>query len=107
MGSPNTYFSGFGSVLPSSSVTMRREMMHLQGSVECESWHSVGHLCVQGISNESWLYVGSAYLVQVPEARGRVIPDMASISDDFPALCAPKTAMVGISRSNCALQEVC
>jgi hypothetical protein len=38
---------------------------------------------------------GKAYLVQVPAARGRVIPDMASISDDFPALCDPKTAMTG------------
>jgi len=27
-----------------------------------------------------------AYLVQVPEARGKVIPEIASMSDDFPAL---------------------
>ena len=26
------------------------------------------------------------YLVHVPEARGKVIPEMASMSDDFPAL---------------------
>jgi hypothetical protein len=39
------------------------------------------------------------YLVQVPEARGKVIPEMASMSEDFPALCAPRTAMMGMSRS--------
>ena len=27
-----------------------------------------------------------AHLVQVPEAQGKVIPEMASMSDDFPAL---------------------
>ena len=27
-----------------------------------------------------------AYLVQVPEARGKVMPEMASMSDDLPAL---------------------
>ena len=27
-----------------------------------------------------------SHLVQVPEARGKVMPDMASMSDDFPAL---------------------
>jgi len=26
------------------------------------------------------------HLVQAPEARGKVIPEMASMSDDFPAL---------------------
>ena len=26
------------------------------------------------------------YLVQVPEARGKVMPEMASMSDDLPAL---------------------
>ena len=39
------------------------------------------------------------YLVQVPEERGNVMPEMASMSDDFPALCDPKTAMTGISSS--------
>jgi hypothetical protein len=39
------------------------------------------------------------YLVQVPEARGKVIPDIASMSEDFPALCDPKTAMTGMSSS--------
>ena len=27
-----------------------------------------------------------SYLVQVPEARGKVMPEIASISDDLPAL---------------------
>lgn len=39
------------------------------------------------------------YLVQVPKARGKVMPEMASMRDDFPALCAPTTAMTGMSRS--------
>ena len=39
------------------------------------------------------------YLVQVPAARGRVIPDMASMRDDFPALWEPTTAIMGKSIS--------
>jgi hypothetical protein len=39
------------------------------------------------------------YLVQVPEARGKVIPEMASMRDDFPALCDPRTAITGMSSS--------
>jgi len=38
------------------------------------------------------------YLVQVPEAHGRVIPDMLSMRDDFPVLWDPKTMMTGILR---------
>ena len=76
-----------------------------QGSDECDSRHSVGHLFEHEFFNENDAAAGRAYLVQVPRARGKVIPDMASIRDDFPALCAPKTAMIGISRSNCALRE--
>ena len=34
--------------------------------------------CKQGL--------GDAYLVQVPDERGRVIPEIASMRDDFPAL---------------------
>lgn len=30
--------------------------------------------------------VGHAYLVQVPDARGSLIPEIASMRDDFPAL---------------------
>ena len=39
------------------------------------------------------------YLVQVPAARGRVIPDIDSINDDFPALWEPMTAIIGKSIS--------
>lgn len=39
------------------------------------------------------------YLVQVPAARGSVIPEMASINDDFPALWEPMTAICGRSMS--------
>jgi hypothetical protein len=48
----------------------------------------------------------TSYLVQVPRARGRVMPEIDSMSDDFPALCDPTTAMVGISSSRSALREV-
>jgi hypothetical protein len=40
-----------------------------------------------------------SYLVQVPAARGRVIPDMDSIREDLPALCEPITAIIGKSIS--------
>ena len=105
MGSPKLIRRGCGSTLPSLSVTIRSETTHRQGSEECESWHSVGHLCAQGAYSRKYREAGRAYLVQVPDARGRVIPDMASIRDDFPALCDPRTAMTGMSRSNCALRE--
>ena len=84
---------------------MRSDTTQRQGSDECDSWHSVGHLFEHEIFNENDAAAGRAYLVQVPGARGKVIPDMASIRDDFPALCDPKTAMTGMSRSNCALRE--
>ena len=37
--------------------------------------------------------------VQVPLALGRVIPQMFSRRDDFPVLCEPMTAIMGISMS--------
>ena len=37
--------------------------------------------------------------MQVPAARGRVIPDIDSIKDDFPALWEPMTAIMGKSIS--------
>jgi hypothetical protein len=39
------------------------------------------------------------YRVHVPAARGSVIPDIDSMSDDFPALWAPMTAIWGRSIS--------
>lgn len=45
------------------------------------------------------------YLVQVPAARGRVIPDIDSIKEDFPALCDPTTAIIGRSMSAPTLDE--
>ena len=45
------------------------------------------------------------YLVQVPEACDRVIPNILSMRDDFPALWDPKTTMMGILRLRCALRE--
>jgi len=72
-----------------------------------DSWHSVGHLHtgheIHGENNKT--KANDAYLVQVPEARGNVIPEMASMSDDFPADCDPRTAMMGTSSSRLALQE--
>lgn len=40
------------------------------------------------------------HLVQVPLARGRVIPEMDSIKEDLPALCEPTTAIIGRSMSD-------
>ena len=37
--------------------------------------------------------------VQVPLARGNLIPEIASISEDLPALCDPVTQMTGRSMS--------
>jgi len=42
--------------------------------------------------------------VQVPAARGSVIPDIDSINEDFPALWEPITAIVGKSISAPTLQ---
>lgn len=47
----------------------------------------------------------AAYRVHVPLARGRLMPEMASIRDDFPALCEPTTAITGRSTSPCTLCE--
>jgi hypothetical protein len=43
--------------------------------------------------------------VQVPLARGSVMPEIASMREDFSALCHPMTAMAGISRSTSALVQ--
>jgi len=43
------------------------------------------------------------YRVQVPAARGKVIPDIDSMRDDFPALWEPMTAIWGRSISICTL----
>jgi hypothetical protein len=40
-----------------------------------------------------------AHLVQVPAARGKVMPDMDSMREDFPALWEPMTAIIGKSMS--------
>lgn len=45
------------------------------------------------------------YLVHVPDARGRVIPDIDSIKDDLPALWEPMTAIMGKSISAPTLDE--
>jgi hypothetical protein len=40
-------------------------------------------MLLEGIAEEATTLL---YLVQVPEARGKVMPEMASMRDDFPAL---------------------
>lgn len=80
---------------------MRSETAHRQGPFERDSWHSVGHLHagreIHGKNNKG---PTMHYLVQVPEARGSVMPEMASMSDDFPADCDPSAAMIGMSSSS-------
>lgn len=46
------------------------------------------------------------YRVQVPAARGSVIPEIDSIREDFPALWDPITAIWGRSISTCTLPSV-
>ena len=41
----------------------------------------------------------------MPLARGSVIPEIASMREDFPALCQPMAAIAGISRSTSTLQH--
>ena len=43
--------------------------------------------------------------MQVPAARGRVIPEMDSIEDDFPVFWEPMTAIMGRSISAPTLHE--
>lgn len=43
--------------------------------------------------------------MQVPLARGSVMPEIASTREDFLALRHPMTAMAGISRSTSALVQ--
>ena len=49
--------------------------------------------------------VEDTYLVQVPAARGKVIPEIDSIKDDLPALCEPMTAICGRSMSTWTLRS--
>jgi hypothetical protein len=101
MVSPN----GISRVLPSDALVNRKETEHVHGASEWVSRHSVGHL-------EPFRKVGvfmfsdrMTHRVQVPLARGRVIPEIASMREDFPALCQPMTAIAGTSRSTSALQH--
>ena len=79
--------------------------MHCQGVEECESRHSVGQL---GLRSDvcSKARSGGDYRVHVPAARGRVMPEMASMSDDLPALCEPMTAIWGRSGRRLSQQLV-
>lgn len=44
--------------------------------------------------------VKDEYRVHVPLARGKLIPEMDSIKEDFPALWEPITAIDGRSKSS-------
>jgi hypothetical protein len=61
--------------------------MHFHGSSERERRHSVGQLEHDRIDEyKKWyMILLIAHRVHVPEARGRVMPDIDSISEDFPA----------------------
>ena len=52
-----------------------------------------------------WGVERKTYRVQVPAARGRVIPEMDSIKEDFPALWEPMTAIWGRSMSTWTLSR--
>lgn len=57
-------------------------------------------------SKRALLNIASAtHLVQVPAARGSVMPEIDSMSDDFPALWFPMTAICGKSMSTWTLHK--
>lgn len=80
----------------------RRATIHCHGVVDLERRHSVGHL-KRGLLYYKIREKDRTNLVQVPAARGKVMPDMDSINDDFPALWLPITAIWGRSMSTCTL----
>jgi len=57
------------------------------------------------IKMDSSCHFYRTHRVQVPLARGSVMPEIASIREDFPALCHPIAAIAGISRSTSTLQD--
>lgn len=82
-------------------------------------WHSALPLCVRvrqatlcwtpgGTSVSGPVATGftRTYRVQVPAARGSVIPEIDSMREDFPALWDPITAICGRSISTCTLSNV-
>jgi hypothetical protein len=106
MGPPKLILVGWASWTPFASVTMWSETRQRHGSFERDSRHSIGHLHIVENVIHGRNHKGRRvqveklpYLVQVMLARGKVMPKMASMRGDFPALCAPTTAMVGMSRS--------
>ena len=70
-----------------------KDTTHFQGASFRANRHSVGQLD----KNASVRMIkGVKYMtnrVQVTEARGRVMPEILSINEDFPALWAPMTAI--------------
>lgn len=84
MTSPNCSFRACPNGIPAASIVSRSETMHCHGAVVRASLHSVGHL--EEMRKRNFRAETNAYRVQVPDSRGRVIPEMASMSEDFPAL---------------------
>ncbi len=60
MGGPNWTFWEFERALPSAAVFSCNETVHVHAASECESWHSVGHLCS--------IQEGSSYLVVLKDS---------------------------------------
>ena len=81
-------------------------------------WHTALPLCVRvrqatlcwtpgdtSVSGPVSAGFTRAYRVQVPAARGSVIPEIDSMREDFPALWDPITAIWGRSISTCTLSD--
>ena len=81
----------------------RRATIHCQGDCEHKRRHSVGQLYRFYVQVYTTVHMGKTYRVQVPADLGRVIPEIASMSDDLPALCWPMTAICGMSMSTWTL----
>lgn len=84
MGGPKGSLTAWPRGWPRASQVDLNETRHFQASVDEESRHSVGHL--ESMFQQMHGTVQGTDLVQVPLARGSVMPEIDSMSDDFPAL---------------------
>jgi hypothetical protein len=92
---------------PSRSDENRMETWQCHDSSAVQRLTSVGHLVGSKIFKLYFELCKAAYRVQVLLARGRLIPDIASIREDFPALCRPTAAMIGMSMCVSTLRSLC
>jgi hypothetical protein len=101
MVSPNRSVLAWPSGSPFESTVYRNDTTHCHFPSLLARRHSVGHLATS--QKKVTLISATTDLVQVPAARGNVMPEIDSMSDDFPALWFPMTAICGKSMSTWTL----